>query len=318
MHFPLALAFLGLLTSFTNAVPASIVRRNNGGHLTSTGATQTAEATTKTVTANCATATASPLSGTSYVLVVTNGTLSGLIPHESGDDVTTSSTGGSFVVSLLSLEPQAGTNSNNSNLTTSSGFYLIPTFTDAFFVRNEYGTVTVNKVAIVDSESVVPSSTSLAAPTATAGILDDLGNLFDDIVSAAEDLVDTVVETAFLPGFAAIPIIVVELAGDTLEIIGDVVQIVDDVVDIIEEGIDKILDNLPSIPFPIVPVPSGSGFIPPYPPATRSTAGPEPTHTGKPGKGQASGVWSLKPLRGDSSVVVVCGDGKSNGGKEHH
>jgi hypothetical protein len=143
----------------------------------------------------------------------------------------------------------------DANLTASAGSYFIPTAQDAFFIRNEYGNITVDKISVVNSTSVAPSSTSPATPTATAGILDDLGNLFDDIVDAATELVETVVETAIVASFAAIPIIIIELADNALDIVEDVVQLVRDVVDVVQEGIEEILDNLPSIPLPIVSPP---------------------------------------------------------------
>ncbi|KAI5449524.1 hypothetical protein NCC49_004588 [Naganishia albida] len=306
MHFPLALTCLGLLASFVNAAPPSLGRRNNGGHPTSISPTTTAQATTRTVTANCATATASSAvsSGTSYVLVVSNGTLSGLVPAGSGGD-------GAITVSLLSLEPQAGTNSDNANLTSSSGSYFIPTTSDAFFIRNEYGNITADKISVLGSTSVVPSSTSPAAPTATAGILDDFGALFDDIVDAAEDLVDAVVTTALLP-VVSIPVIIVDLAEDAVEIIGDVVQIVLDVGDLVVEGIEEILEALPDIPLPIVPLP-----IVPVPTSGLASStgapGPEPSHSGD------NPALGVRPLGGDSAVVVVCRDGgEPKDGKKNH
>jgi hypothetical protein len=347
MHFPLAFALLGLLTSFVNAAPPSIGRRNNGGDPTSISPTKTAQATTRTVTVDCPTATASatassaPSSGTSYVLVVSNGTLSGSLPAGSGGN-------GSITVSLLSIESEPGINSTKANLTSSAGTYIVPTAQDdaSFFVRNEYGNITVNRVSLVDSASVIPSATSPAAPTATAGffgdLLDDFNNLIDDIGEAVGDLVNKVLEDASTPGvdFTLIPLVVVELVDDALDIVVDVVeiavdvveavdvldaldivvdvlelavdgvQIVDGVVERVGEEMEKILDRIGPIPRPIVPPPFTLSPAP-----SSSAYGPIPTGSG----GQGSGLLGIRSVRRGSALVVVCRDGTGGqGGNDHH
>lgn len=311
MHFPLALALLGLLTSFVNAAPPSIGRRNNGGHPTSISPTKTAQATTRTVTVDCPTATASsaPSSRTSYVFVVSNGTLPGLVPAGSVGD-------GSVVVSLVSLERQASTYSDNANLTSSSGAYVIPTKSELLWFRNDYGNVTVDKISVVNSTSVVPSSTSPAAPTATAGILDDLGSLFDDIVDAAVDVLYLAADIIAIPltpleAIPEIPFVVVDIIEDVVDVVLDVGQIINDVDDLLNEGIRDIL-GIPDDPLPVITAP-----IVARPSLSSSAAGPGPTHSS--GTGKELDALSIRPLRGDSAVVVVCGNGgKRKGEKEHH
>lgn len=348
MHFPLALALFALLTSFVNAAPPSIGRRNNGGHPTSISPTKTAQATTRTVTVDCPTATASatassaPSSGTSYVLVVSNGTLSGSLPAGSGGN-------GSITVSLLSIESQPGINSTRANLTSSAGTYIVPTGQGdaSFFVRNEYGNITVNRISLVDSASVSPSATSPAAvPTATAGffgdLLDDFSNLVDDIGDAVGDLVNKVLEEVSTPGidFTLIPLVVVELVDDALDIVVDVVeiavdvveavdvlgaldivvdalelavdgvQIVDGVVERVGEELEEILDRYGPIPRPIVPPPFTLSPAP-----SSSAHGPTPTGSG----GQGSGLLGIRSVRRGSTLVAVCRDGTGGeGGKDHH
>lgn len=185
------------------------------------------------------------------------------------------------------------------NLTASSGVYFISSEVDDFFVIDDFGTITVNKIVNFTSLPLIPSSTTSApAPTATSGIFDSLGDLFGDIL-------DTV---AIAVGAGALGVLILPVAVDII--------IIEEVVEILEDAFGDTTTSVVTLS------PSTTGFIPPYPPSsphTKSAAEPESTHSSIPEKGDDAVVWSLKPLSEALSVVVVCEGGeKENVGKEQH
>jgi hypothetical protein len=300
MRFPvIVIAFLTLLALFASAVSSSIVRRKNGGRLTSITATKTAHTITKTATASCSSANSSPSSDTSYYIVISNGNPSGLVPYSSAIDNTR------VMASLLNLKPSpyvlygksddpplVGPVLNGEleprlleaiervNFAAKIEPELVRTKTDIVAVQNDDGTITLRRVTIVISAPLAgaptaTSAASAAAATAASGIFASIGDFFDSITP--EDIALALPLNSPL-GLLVIPIVIVD-----------------------DLFLDEILDTT----------------------LTSGAAGPESTDSSNAGKGKASGVWSVKLLRGDA-VVVVCPDaGKTQGGKvaagkKHH
>lgn len=114
-----------------------------------------------------------------------------------------------------------------------------------------------------------------------------------------------------LEAITAIPFVVVDPVEDVVDVLVDVGQIINDVGEAVEEGIEEIL-GIPDTPLPVVTAP-----IIANPSLSSNAAGPGPTNSS--GTGKELGALNVRPLRGDSAVVVVCGNGdNTKGGKKDH